>query len=64
MSGQFSEGYLNNGLVDALEHWKIKPKERASRIKTMITTTIVLKALIPAVKCLFSQMISVGSEAS
>jgi accessory gene regulator protein AgrB len=57
-------GYLRTGLEAYAEQKKIIQNDMNKRKKTAATTMIALLNLSKPVKCLFSQMISVGSAAS
>jgi hypothetical protein len=64
-SAQLTEvGYLRIGVAEAFEHMNMNMKEMKRSTATQQITIRVLFNLSQAVKRLFSQMISVGSEAS
>lgn len=58
------EGYLRIGVAEAFEQTKISMNEMKRSRATQQTTITVLLNLSQAVNLLFSQMMSVGSEAS
>jgi methionine-rich copper-binding protein CopC len=58
------EGYLRRGVEAAFEHMKMKTNEIERRTNTQQITMTVLLNLSQAVNLLFSQIMSVGSEAS
>ena len=57
-------GYLSRLSSAILEQLKIAMKEMSNKMKVMVTTTKTLLSLSKSVKCLFYQMMSVGSDAS